>query len=276
MANWILAYVLGHQQMKYKFRLHFFVAMGNHYHSGTSDRGYCPSHSSTPHWMRDFNSLSARALNALRGRRGALWSGGGDTYNFVISDNTEDMIDRYCYGFNNPVAATLVSRRQQWPGLLLEPGPSGKRTIRVKKPPVFFSYLMPDEVEITIETPPSELSPREFMKRVYERANFQERQIRLRAAREGRTFMGAKRIRRQSPFAQPRTYEARGSIRPKIATSDRQKRREFLQEDRRFLHRYEECRDAFRARKTDVEFPVGTFEFIAFFGARCEGRDPPQ
>ena len=87
--------------------------------------------------------------------------------------------------------------------------------------------------------------------------------------------MGAKAVRRQSPFSRPSTYEPWRGSRIQIATRDRRRRLEKIRENREFLHEYERCRDAFRAGDRAVEFPVGTFKLVAYYGACCQGPDPP-
>lgn len=274
-VNLSLAYLLGYQQRKHKLKFLFFVAMGNHYHNGIEDRASRPDHSVTAHFMRDFNSLSARVLNLYRGRKGALWSGGGHTYNFVRNASTEDLIEEFVYALTNPVAAGLVSHRKKWPGLLLDPGPSGKRTIKVMRPPFFFSDAMPREVEITLETPRCELSPRAFMKEVYRRANLREEEIRERMKRDGRKFLGVKSVLRSSPFDSPMTEQPWRTPNPLFSIRDKQQRREYRQCNLEFLAQYEECRDRLRSGERDVEFPVGTFKLIAYYGAACEGPTHP-
>ena len=92
---------------------------------------------------------------------------------------------------------------------------------------------------------------------------------------EGRKFMGAKAVKKQSPFVQPQTYEPWRGSHPQVATRDRWRRLELNQRNRNFLGEYELCRDAFKAGDHDVEFPIGTFKLVAYYGARCQGRDPP-
>lgn len=275
MVDMILAYVLGYQQGKHKLKCFFFVAMGNHYHKGIEDRASRSDHSVTAHFMRDFNSLSARVLNAYRRRSGALWSGGGHTYNFVRNASTEDLIEEYVYALTNPVAAGLVSHRKKWPGLLLDPGPAGKLTITVRRPSFFFSERMPKEVKIVLETPRCELSPRAFMKEVYRRANLREEQIRRQMKLEGREFLGARNVVRQSPFESPRTEEPWHRPKPLFSIRDPRERREYEQRNLEFLARYEECRDLFRSGERNVAFPVGTFKLVAYYAAACDGPDPP-
>lgn len=274
-ANHTIAYVLGYQQGKHKLKTMFFVAMSNHYHNGLEDGASRHDHSVTPHFMRDFNSLSARALNACRGRHGALWSGGGHTYNFVRNASTEDLIEEFVYALTNPVAAGLVSHRKKWPGLLLDPGPSGKRTIRVRRPSWFFSYTMPKEVQITLEAPRCDLSPRAFMKEVYRRANIREREIRKQMKSKGLTFLGEKAVLQRSPFEAPKTEEPWPTPNPLFSIRDKRQLREHIQRNLEFLAHYEESRDKLRSGDRDVEFPVGTFKLPAYYSLACEGPDPP-
>ena len=276
LLNQILGYALGYAQAKHKFSLHYFIAMSNHHHSGLSDPGMQSTHSNTPDFMRDFHALAARAINRLRGRRGNLWSGGGSTYNFVRSDDTDDMIQRYVYGLHNPVEGELVSSYKKWPGLILTPGPSGRRVYRFKRPALFFSEKMPEWVEVVVEAPQCELTPREFMKRVHERLNVAEKNKQAEMRVKGRKWLGVKAVLRQSPTSRPRTYEPRRQGKPQIATSDRWRRLEQIQQNREFLIEYERCRDLFRSGDTDVVFPIGTFKLVAYYGARSSpGPEPP-
>ena len=65
----ILRYCLAYAVSRTSIQLHDFVFMSNHYHLVLTDLlGELPA------FMRELNSLIARALNASQGRWEAVWS----------------------------------------------------------------------------------------------------------------------------------------------------------------------------------------------------------
>ncbi|RMG93876.1 MAG: hypothetical protein D6705_17540, partial [Deltaproteobacteria bacterium] len=92
-----------------KLVLHEFVFMSNHYHLLGTDIEGC-----LPYFVRDLNALLSRALNALRGLSGSNFEKG---YGLVRVLSGEKAIEHAAHTLANPVAAGLVARAKEWPGL---------------------------------------------------------------------------------------------------------------------------------------------------------------
>ena len=124
---------------------------------------------------------------------------------------------------------------------------------------------------MVVEAPECELAPEEFMKRVLERVNDQEEKIQAKFRMQGRKFLGAKKVLKQSPYSQPATHEHWCQSRPQISTSDRWRRLQRIGASQRFLREYESCLARYRAGETDAVFPLGTYKMVEYYGARCAG-----
>ena len=275
--NCLVGYVVGYVQMRFGFLLHYLIVMSTHVHYGVTDQVQQDKDSDVPHFTRDMHSLIARARNRFLKRRENLWSAGNGTYNFLASDLLEDMIERYVYALCNPTTDGLVPHYRKWPGLVLTPGPSGKRTYRFRRPPFFFSWFMPEYVEVVVTAPKSPLSPREFMTEVHRRVNERNAETAALMRAEGRKFAGAAYVTSESPFSRSTSKEKSTGGDPQYASSDRAWRREQYLLRQNFLQTYKLCLEAYRAGDTDVVFPNGTFKMVDTYGARCltsSGHDP--
>ncbi|MBL4847936.1 MAG: hypothetical protein JKY65_20670 [Planctomycetes bacterium] len=107
-----------------------FASISNHYHNNLRDR-VGGAKSKVPKFFADFNSLVARALNAQFGRGGALWDGG--SYDNVEVHGYDATIAQWVYVAGQAVAAGLVERPEDWPGLTWLPEDIGT-TKRVRRP----------------------------------------------------------------------------------------------------------------------------------------------
>ncbi|MGE0712931.1 MAG: transposase [Planctomycetota bacterium] len=138
----IQKYALGLALARYpSVRVSAFCAMSNHTHcmlqdartgdSQALDDPEDPEHSQVSDVFRDFHCLTARALNHLWGRGGALWSQGSFHDHDVFGQ--PKIVEELLYLWLNPVRAGLVERPEDYPGLLFLPEDIGK-VVRVRRP----------------------------------------------------------------------------------------------------------------------------------------------
>jgi len=125
----------------------------------------------------------------------------------------------------NPVAAGLVRRGRDWPGLWTAPQAIGT-TIRTARPERFFSKKgqLPEVATLTLTPPPGFASADAFGAAVERALEAREAE----AANDRRSFLGAAKVQAQWPYARPGPGEPRRRLRPRVASRDKWKRIELL------------------------------------------------
>jgi REP element-mobilizing transposase RayT len=271
-VNAVFEYTLALTVARYGILLHGFCVMSNHFHLVITDPA-----ARLPDFLRDLDTLLARALNLHLGRSENFFSSDKPSYVELLASG--DVISKLVYTLSNPVTAGLVPRRTEWPGAVSRMRDVSGAARRVRRPRLFFSERMPDELELRLCTPlvkrdgrAVEMSPdevRRFRRDVRRRTDAHERRVRERAVLRGRRFVGAASILRQCPFASPST-PSRSGMSPRIAAADKHQRCAALEELRGFITLYYEALKQYRDGFLDVVFPAGTFKMRALFGVRCE------
>jgi REP element-mobilizing transposase RayT len=260
----IFLYVLALAARRYGVRIHAFCVLSNHYHLLVTD-----PEARLPAFVQYLDSLVARATNASLGRFEGFWAA-AVSYSAVAHEDPADIVAKAAYVLANPVAAGLVRRGSEWPGLWTSPRQIGAATLVARRPKVFFcsgGYL-PESVELTLAPPPGFTSAEEFQTRVASELLRLEQQAARDAGAEGRPFVGAARVLAQSPFARPPPGEPRFRLNPRVAARDKWKRIEAICRLKEFLSEY---RAAWRARRAglDTLFPAGTYLLQVMHGVRC-------
>ncbi len=125
-------------------QIHAACVMSNHHHLVVTD-----VHGVLPVFLRELHRLTAKAMNASQGQWENLWA--AEPCNVVRLVTDEDVEEQIAYVVANPVAAGLVRRPEEWPGVLLW----GDRGLRAPRPS---SYLLEDgtcarELVLRIERP---------------------------------------------------------------------------------------------------------------------------
>lgn len=263
----IFLYVLGVAAERYNVLVHAFCVLSNHCHLLVTDVD-----GRLPEFMQYLDSVVARAVNASLGRFEGFWATDG-SYSAVEPIAPEDLLAKAAYVLANPVAAGLVRRGAEWPGLWTAPEKVGAATLVAQRPKVFFDPkgYMPPKVELALTTPPGFASADEFRSLLSaELATLEEKHQRDLAAR-GRSFLGVTRVLAQDPRASPPAGEPRFELKPRIAARDKWKRIEALSRLKSWVQEYREAWRAWSAGIRGVIFPAGTYLLRVLHGARCAG-----
>jgi REP element-mobilizing transposase RayT len=258
--NEIVLYALAQAASVTGVRLHALCVLSNHLHLVVTDPG-----ARLPAFMQYLDSMIARAVNALLGRRGWFWDNA--RANAVPLAAPGDVLDKAAYALANPVAAGLVPRSRDWPGICSDPAQIGGDPITARRPKTFFradGYL-PTEVTLELDAPPGFASPKAFRDQLA--AELARREA-LHAA-SGRAFLGAARVRAQRPSGRPTSAEPPRQQRPRIAAADPQLRAEALSRLSCFIRDYRRAWRAWVAGTRDVVFPAGTYSLRVIHGAAC-------
>jgi REP element-mobilizing transposase RayT len=253
-TNELFSYILGAAAEKYGILLHAFCVMSNHFHLVLTDPD-----GKLPAFEQYLDSLIARAFNALHGRWDYFWTSG--SYSAVTLLTPAETLDKMAYVLANPVQAALVRTGAEWPGLWSPPERIGNRPLRVRRPKHFFREdgPMPEWVELKLEPPPGAASLERFRAELMAAVKGREDQAAREIAAEGRSFLGASKVKAQKFFARPAPGEPRRVLNPRLACRDKWKRVEAIQRLREFRQTYREAWLSFARGVRDAVFPHGTY-----------------
>lgn len=265
-TNDIVRFALANSAKRYGVRLHAFCVLSDHMHLVLTD-----VEGRLPDFMRDLDSLIARAVNASLGRVEGFWSTEG--YLFVEPATPSDVFAKIVYVLANPVAAGLVSRAADWPGLWCAPEQIGTTTLTACRPTRFFAEDgdLPATVDLELVVPPGFPSADEFRTELAAALRAREEEHRQTFAAQGRRFLGVAGVRGQDPFARATSYEPRFTLRPRIAARRRALRLECIRRLKLFEQQYRDARAAWCAGMRDVLFPAGTYLMRMMYGVQCAG-----
>ena len=259
-TNATFRYCLAYAAKRTGVLIHAVIVMSNHYHLIVTD-----PHGVLPAFVESLNKLTAKCMNASLGRWENFWA--SEPASYVRLLDADAVIDKIAYALCNPVQAALVKRGCEWPGLRYHnPGSYSARR------PDFFREegCMPKSVTLEL-VPPSlgGLSLQEAQRRIDQAVAAREESERNRILAEGRTFLGARQVMRQDPFASPTTQESRRVLSPRVAGRNAWLRIEALARCAAFAREYRDALAAWCAEKRDVIFPCGTYLMRLRHQVRC-------
>ncbi|WP_176065842.1 transposase [Anaeromyxobacter diazotrophicus] len=263
-TNAIFLYVLAVATRRFGMKIHAFCVLSNHFHLVLTD----PS-ARLPAFEQYLDSLVARAINATLGRWESFWA--PSSYSAVALASPADIVDKTAYVLANPVAAGLVRRARDWPGLWSAPALIGGASLHAVRPAAFFrdDGSMPPTAELQLVAPEGFESPVAFRDQVTGALVAAEARAGSAVERRGRGFLGRARVLSQNPLAQPATGEPRRQLNPRVASRDKWKRVETLARLLEFVERYRAARRARRAGQRDALFPPGTYLLRIAHGVAC-------
>jgi hypothetical protein len=252
-TNQSFLYCLAYAAQETGVQVLFSIAMSNHHHTIIYD-----PHGRVPEFNRRLHSLSARAINALRGTWENFWV--PEQPSQVRLVEVQDVIEKIAYAATNPVKAHLVEHAEHWPGFHTAAEFFSGQELVVERPPHFFRNegRTPKHVVLCLSWPEILGPIAEARKKVRQRIGDLEAQARQQRMSERRTVLGRAGVRRQDYREQPRTVEPRRKLRPTLAASNRWVRVEALQRNRAFKEAYCAARLQWLAIGTAV-FPPGTY-----------------
>ncbi|MCB9507734.1 MAG: hypothetical protein H6698_04650 [Myxococcales bacterium] len=257
-----ILYIVGVAAQRYNIALYAMVAMTTHYHLAGRDRD-----GRLPEFIQYVNSLLARALNAEQGLDDKFWS--GDGYHLLRPESADDLLRRLIYITANPVAADLVNRATDYPGLLTRPRDIGTNII-AKRPDFFFrdGGTMQESVELCFEVPPefAHLGRDEYVALLEANLRAKEQELRAERKAEDRTVMGADRCRQAALGRHITKFEQWFRLRPTIAARVKRERIAAIRALQAFRESYYVALKAWRDG-LDALFPVGTWWLPRFAGA---------
>lgn len=255
----------------YGMLVHAVNLMSTHSHLVLTD-----PHGQMSPFNRQLNRLVSLGTKVLRKWEGPVWD--HDRPSVVELLTEQAMIEKLAYVITNPVTAGLVRQAQDWPGLTVRPQDLGRRTLRVRRPDVFFdpnNPQWPESIELRLSLPPvleEQYSATRVRQAVGEEVERLERQARQEARARNWRIYGADRIRRMSPYQRAKSLEPLRDRNPTFATG-RGQGAVFLravQALRAFRWAYREALRRWKEGVRDVWFPAGTWAMVHVHRARAQ------
>jgi putative transposase len=270
-TNAIFAYCLAEAATRHGIQLVAWNPMSNHHHAVVHDpKGRLPA------FLEHFHKMIAKAMNARWGRWENFWSTEETCVTRLVTN--QDILEKVVYVLCNPVAADLVDRVQDWPGLSSLAYMDKKQT-RHRRPKFYFrgeDSAMPAEVTLRA-TVPSRITKNEttasWWDRVRKAVREREQTLREQRAKAKRRILGRKAVLRTSPTDTPNSEASRRKLRPCIACKDEERRLLELAALKEFRAAYANARLRWAAADRRVTFPYGTYRLLAL-GVRC--TPPPK
>jgi REP element-mobilizing transposase RayT len=253
-VNATFLYLLAVAARRYGILVHAYCVLSNHCHLVVTD-----TRARLPEFHRYLDGLVARAVNCLLGRWESFWDPG--SYSAVRLETPDAVLEKMVYVLANPVAAGLVRRGREWPGLWSDPGRIGGEPVVAERPAVFFRKdgPMPPSASLRLTRPPGFEKDEAFEEILRQRLVEAEDAAGAELAAKGRSLLGAARVLTQKPTSRPAPGEPRRTLSPRVACRAKWKRIEALQRLAEFARAYREALASWRAGLRDVLFPAGTW-----------------
>ena len=257
----IFRYVLAIAAQRTGVRVHAAVLMSTHEHLVVSDPEGC-----LPRFLHYLHRHVALATKALRKWEGAIWD--HEATSVVELRTPHSVIEKIAYVIANPVAAALVARAKDWPGVTTRPDEIGTTTWTIERPAEYFvpdDDKWPPRVALPLDMPHAsrDLGMRddELRALVAREVAGLESAARARVRELGGTFIGRDRCAKLSPFRRARSPQDVRSRNPTFAVGrgHHDAGRESAERVREFRRAYRFAFDAWRGRRRDVPFPAGTW-----------------
>jgi REP element-mobilizing transposase RayT len=250
----LLSYILAVVSERYGVLLHAVCVLSNHLHIVLTD-----PQARLPDFERDLDSLIARSVNCLLGRWESLFE--RDSYSAVLPETRDDALDKIVYVLANPVAAGLVRRAKEWPGLWSDPRLIGGEGVEFERPKGFFreNGPMPAKARLRFHLPPGFDDAPEFVAELRRRLEKAEDRAAAELGKQGRSFLGVARVLAQKWYARPKSGEPRRGLSPHVACRNKWKRIEALARLATFREAYREALAKWRDGIREVTFPPGTW-----------------
>ena len=248
-------YLLALAALRYNVGIVSAVFMSTHYHGTAIDR-----EGNFPEFLQYFDSLLARYVNYIRGRRDTMWSGGRPQLTRIADGGAA--IRAAAYTLTNPVQDGAVSRGRDWPGLRTTPQAHQRPPRICKRPKRFFRQTgpdcLPEEVELQLVRSSFFEDATEFTTELMRAVADLEQD-----ARDENThgFMGPKACT-QVPWASTATTPlpiGPGTTPDPVISRDREAGQALRQLIKDFRAAYAECRRLWVEGVRDLEWPAGTW-----------------
>jgi putative transposase len=266
----IFSYLLAALLERHGLELLGAVQMSNHYHALVHDpEGHVPA------FMRDFHMLVARSVNRLRRRSDGFW--GIEQASLVEVVDGDAVVDILAYMACNPVAAGLVRRGTDWPGLRTSPYACTQRPLVLQRPQGFLRAdgPLPPTATLRVVVAPTHrgLTPHAFAALVASRVADKEAALVRELEARGHRFPSLRTLASVDWSARPTTASGLFSLSPLVSARHPDRRLKTLERIKRFQSDYATARQRFVRGARNTIFPGGTWMYPRIHGLKS--HPPP-
>lgn len=254
----LYTYLLAVISERHGVRVHGAMLMSTHEHLVVTDTRGC-----LPRFLAEFHRLVALCVKVLRKWEGEVWD--SRKTSVVELRTREAVIEKLAYIAANPVAASLVERAEDWPGVTTLPKDLGRAAWTARRPNVYLDQANPRWPAIaTLRLWPLQnwgVTADRMGQAVKAELGRLEGDARIDAAVTGRTVVGVSRLRCISPFKRAKSFELVRNLNPTFAVG-RSQRQAFLlavRVVREFRAAYRDALAAWRGGLRNTVFPYGTW-----------------
>lgn len=255
--NNLYRYCLAVMAPRFDIRVHAAVLMSTHEHLVVTD-----TRGQLPRFLQELHRSLALAIKVLRKWEGAVWD--HDKTSVVELRTTHAVLEKIAYVIANPVAAGLVRRAREWPGITMQPEHLGRHSWTATRPDFYFDSDNPMWPKLaTLELAMPELPMRDAD--IRDAVAVEVERIEL-AAREnvrarGWKTLDARRIAKLSPYDRAKSFEPLRGRNPCFAVGRGQRAAFFeaVTSLRAFRQAYRAALEQWRGLARNALFPRGTW-----------------
>lgn len=256
-VNNLFTYCLAVTSQRFGIRVHAAVLMSTHEHLIVTD-----TLGQLPRFLQEFHRLLALGIKVFRKWEGAVWD--HEKTSVVELRTTQALVEKLAYVMANPVAAGLVRRAPQWPGVTTTPEQLGRARMTAARPDYYFDSenpAWPKTMTMQLTMPVCHLSEAQLRGAVACELERAENGARASVAARGWKVMGADRIARLSPYERATSWEPLRGRNPTFAVgrSQRNALLHAIATLREFRRAYREAMERWKRGLRDAIFPVGTW-----------------
>jgi REP element-mobilizing transposase RayT len=269
--NEVYVYTLAVIAKKYGILIHAIVVLSNHEHLVLSDpKGKLSL------FLCEFHRLIALNVKVLRKWEGAVWEAGKPSV--VTLWTPKAVIEKLAYVMANPVAAGLVWRAHEWPGVTTTPADLGIKELTARRPEGYFDAdnpAWPESATLKLEPLDVGLSAEHLRHRVAKELDRLENEAHAEIAAKGWRVIGADRVQHLSPYDHSTSWEPIRDRNPHFAVGRGQRHAFFqvVKMVRAFRKTYRDAFSEWRSGARDVVFPAGTWLMRVLHDVRVAPHD---
>jgi REP element-mobilizing transposase RayT len=259
--NNLFLYCLAVAAERHGVLVHCATVMSSHVHLVVTD-----TRGTLPRFLQELHRLLALGVKVLRKWEGAVWD---HEKTSVVELRTEQaVLEKIAYCLANPVAAGLVRRAHQWPGVTAQPEQLGRASWTARRPDFYFEQENPQWPEfatLRLSMPDLCMDHALIRDEVARELTRLETDAHRDVQAKGWRFLGPEKIASLSPFDRATSWEPLRGRNPTFAVG-RAQREAFFEAVtvlRAFRKAYRAAVEAWRHGLRNVLFPRGTW-FMAW------------